>query len=217
MKIGIPLVAVGLATACGAALATEYGNVISSTAVTAQVAVPLQQCTDQPQLVQPRTTGAGAILGAVVGGVVGNSVGGGLGRAAATGIGVVAGAALGNQAEAASTPPAEATVRSCQTVTSFENRIVGYDVVYDYNGQRYSARVAQDPGAHIALAVSVAPTTGAMVVTPVAALSPVVASAPVIYAPAPVYGPDVYGAPAVAVLPSVTVGVGGYVRRGYWR
>lgn len=46
-----------------------------------------------------RTSGAGAILGAVVGGVLGNQVGGGSGRAAATVLGAVGGGVAGNAIE----------------------------------------------------------------------------------------------------------------------
>lgn len=213
MKARLSLLAAGLLAACGAALATEFGTVISSTPVTAQVAVPQQQCSEQLALVQPRTSGGGALLGAIVGGVVGNSVGGGFGRAAATGLGVVAGSVIGDRTEAANTPPAEVPVRSCQTVTGYENRFLGYDVVYEYNGQRYSTRLAQDPGARIAMNVSVSPAGGTVPAT--------VAAPPAVYAPPPVYAPypySYYGYPgaAGAVVPSISVGVGGYWHRGGW-
>jgi uncharacterized protein YcfJ len=219
MKVKLPLVAVGLAAACSAALATEYGTVISSTAVTAQAAMPQQQCTDGQALVQPRTSGGGALLGALVGGVVGNNLGAGMGRAAATGLGVVAGSVIGDRTEAANTPPAAVPARSCQTVTGYQNRVVGYDVVYEYNGQRDSARMAQDPGARIALDVNVAPTSDTVTVAPVPTA---------VDAPAPVYGPYTsyaygpdgyygYAGPAVAVVPSITLGFGGYWRHAYGR
>ncbi|RYF01308.1 MAG: glycine zipper 2TM domain-containing protein [Comamonadaceae bacterium] len=48
---------------------------------------------------RPRTSGAGAVLGAVVGGVLGNQVGGGSGRAAATVLGAVGGGVAGNAIE----------------------------------------------------------------------------------------------------------------------
>lgn len=46
-----------------------------------------------------RTSGGGAILGAVIGGVLGHQVGGGTGRTAATAVGVVGGAVIGSQVE----------------------------------------------------------------------------------------------------------------------
>jgi len=45
------------------------------------------------------TTGAGAVIGGVLGAAVGNQIGGGDGRKAATVIGAVGGAAVGNQIE----------------------------------------------------------------------------------------------------------------------
>lgn len=223
MKYSTPLIAVSLAAACSAVLASEYGTVISSTAVTTQVAVPQQQCTDQQALVQPRSSGGGALLGALVGGVVGHNLGEGFGRAAATGLGMVAGSVIGDRTEAANTPAATVPVRSCQNVTSYENRIVGYDVTYEFNGQRYTTRLAQDPGPRIALNVSVAPAGGTVAGAPASAsAAPLVAVAPsVVYSTAPAYG--YYGpygrygyddgGPVIAVEPRVGVAIGGGYRR----
>jgi uncharacterized protein YcfJ len=225
MKLPISLT-MGLAAACGAAQATEYGTVISSTAVTAQVAVPLQQCSEQQVLVQPRTSGGGAVLGALVGGVVGHQVGGGFGRAAATGLGVVAGSVIGDRTEAANTPATTVPVQNCQTLTSYENRVVGYDVTYEYHGQRYVTRVAQDPGPRIALNVTVAPAGATVATVPAAPLPMPVAplAPPVVYTPVSAYGyygpygyydyyGGYYGGPAVTVVPRVVIG--GHRRHGY--
>lgn len=205
-----------LMAACGVAQAGEYGTVVSSTAVVAQVAVPQQQCVDQQQLVQPRNTGGGALVGALIGGVVGNSFGSGMGRAAATGLGVVAGAAVGDRTESANAVASSVPVRSCQTLTSYESRVVAYDVAYDYHGQRHVARMSQalNPGDSIALNVSVAPA-GAVTSTvpaPLGAMAPttVVTAAPVVYTRPPVYGYYDYGAPAV-------VFEGGSRHYGRWR
>jgi uncharacterized protein YcfJ len=225
------ILSAALLGACGVAHATEYGTVISSTPVVGQVAVPQQQCYDEQQMVQQRNGGGGgALVGALIGGVIGNQFGTGMGKAAATGLGVVAGAALGDQAEAANSPPATTVVRRCQNVSRYENRPMGYDVVYEYNGQRYSTRMAQDPGARIALDVTVAPAGGGAPVGPPSSLPPPVYSPnsqapvyapaqPVVYAPAPVYYPApayYYGASPVVVVPRVVIGVGGYWHRGYW-
>jgi uncharacterized protein YcfJ len=223
-RLGLPAL---LMAASATALAAEYGTVISSTPVTAQVAVPQQECWDEQQVVQQRSSGAGALVGAIIGGAVGNGVGAGLGRAAATGLGVVAGAAIGDQAEANSYPPVATTVRRCQNASRLENRVVGYDVVYEYNGQRYSARMPQDPGQRIALDVTVAPAGS---VPPSSSLpppvyvpsqrAPVYAPQPVVYAPAPAYyyggyGGTYYGGPSVVVVPRIVIG--GTWRHGYWR
>ena len=216
MKYRIPFVIAGLAAACGAAQAAEFGQLVSSTPVLMQVAVPQQQCYDQPAQVQQAPSGAGALIGALVGGAVGSNLGSGFGRAASTAVGVVAGSVIGNNVEAANTPPVATTLRNCRTVSSVENRVVGYDVSYDYNGQRYTSRLAQPPaGDRIELNVGVAMNSGATVVTPVAALAePVPAATTVAYAPATLASPYVYGAPAVAVVPRIVIG-GGYWRRGW--
>jgi uncharacterized protein YcfJ len=217
LAIGRLALAATLAALTGQALATEYGTVVTATPITAQVPVPQTQCVDQQQLVQQPPSGGGALVGALLGGAIGHNVGGGFGRAVATGLGVVAGAAVGDRVEANATPPTEATVRRCSTVTTYQNRVLGYDVVYDYQGQRYSTRLAQAtaPGAQIALAVTVAPQGEVLSEAPAPAPVTVVQPAPVVYS----YGYDgYYPAPAVAVLPRIVVGGywGGYWGRGRW-
>ena len=140
------------AIAASGAYAQEQGRVLSSTPITQQVAVPQQVCSDQPVAVAPRSTGAGAVVGAIAGGLLGNVVGGGSGRAAATGAGLIGGAMLGNQVEA-SGPAQYQNVRQCSTQTFYQNRIVGYNVTYDYNGRSYTTQTTSPPGKWIALNV----------------------------------------------------------------
>jgi len=153
-----PLAAL-LCTVSAAAFATEYGTVVSSTPVIGQVAVPQRICNDEQVRVAPRTSGGGAVVGALVGGAIGNSVGSGMGRAAATGLGVIAGAAIGDNAERENAQPVTSTVQRCRTVSQYEDRLMGYDVVYEYGGSQRTVRLAQDPGpagSRIALEVNVA-------------------------------------------------------------
>ena len=147
------VIACALLCASVASEAAEYATVVSATPVVVSVPVARRVCADEQQLVQPRQSGAGAVLGAIVGGVIGHNVGGGMGRAAATGLGVVAGSVIGDQVEANSTQPYQTTVRNCRNVSSLEDRTVGFDVMYDYAGQRYSTRVPRDPGARMAIDV----------------------------------------------------------------
>lgn len=206
-------IAVALCAGAGladAALAAEYGTLVSKTAVFAATAVPQQQCVQQEQLVQRPNTGAGSLIGALVGGGVGNAIGGGAGRAAATGLGVIAGAIIGDRAEASANPPVATDVQRCQLVGQVQNRLVGYDVTYDFRGQRYSARVASDPGSAGGVIVlnDDATPIGAAAPSPTAAAPTVLSSAPgVVYAaPAPV----VVAAPLVVgpAVPSVGVSIG---------
>ncbi len=222
-----------------ASQAAEYATVISATPITSQIGVPRRVCSDERQYVQPQSSGAGAVIGAIAGGLLGNTLGGGGGRAAATGIGAVAGAALGNSVEMNGYPATEVPVQRCQTVSSYENRTVGYDVVYEYAGQRYATRMAQDPGREIRIDVRPAAETlsgrgvpgypDANAYAPRQAL--VEAAPPVYYAPGPAYyapstvyyGPApayYYGAPAY-YGPSIGIGIGGSWggggRHRHWR
>ena len=133
MKPTVPaLVVSALLGTSVASQAAEYATVVSSTPVVVSVPVARRVCADEQQMVQPRQSGAGAVLGAIVGGVIGHNVGGGLGRVAATGLGVVAGSVIGDQVEANSAQPYPTTLRSCRDVSTLEDRTVGFDVMYDY-------------------------------------------------------------------------------------
>lgn len=141
-----------LAALAGAATAQEQGRVISSTPIIQQFGIPQQVCSTETVYNGQRKTGAGAVLGAIAGGAAGNAIGGGSGRAAATAIGVIGGALLGNEVEGPGTPRYD-NVQHCVTETRYENRTVGYDVIYEYAGRQYSTRTTSDPGAWIALTV----------------------------------------------------------------
>jgi uncharacterized protein YcfJ len=142
--------------------AQELGRVISSTAVIQQVSVPRQVCTTDQVTVQPSKSGAGAIMGAIAGGAVGNAVGDGSGRTIATILGFVGGAMLGDRIEGA---PAAQTqnVQRCSTQTFYENRTVGYNVIYEYAGRQYTVQLPNDPGPTIRLQVT--PVEGASKIT----------------------------------------------------
>ena len=231
--------AIALLGVAAAAQAAEYANVVSATPITTSVAVPRQECFQSEQLVQQPPSGAGAVIGAIAGGVIGNQFGHGFGRAAATGLGAVAGSAIGNNVEAGANPPASVPVQRCRTVQSYEQRTVGYDVVYDYRGQRYSTRLPQDPGDRLAVDVRpagnapidrVGPTTARYGAVPPATYdtSPSYAESPTSYAPAPATyypsAPAAYYAPAPAtyyaptyynpasIIAPVVIGAG----LGYW-
>ena len=217
--------------------AAEYAKVVSATPVSSSVAVPRQECAEVQQVVQQQPSGAGALIGAIAGGVLGNQLGHGFGRAAATGVGVVAGSAIGNNVEANANPPTTVSSQRCRTVSSYQNRVVGYDVVYEYNGQRYTTRLPSDPGPRLAIDIRpaggapldrVGPPAGYGTVAPAYADTPTytesppayLESGPGYYAPAPVYygGPAYYGAPYY-VGPAIGLGIGYWIgstwHRGY--
>jgi uncharacterized protein YcfJ len=208
-----------LATA-GLAQAQEVGHVISRTAVYQQVAVPRQTCSQAPVAVQNPTSGAGALMGAIAGGAIGNQIGGGSGRALATMAGVMGGAIMGDKIE---TPGSQIQNQTtCTTQTIYENRLIGYNVVYEYAGKQYNVQLPQDPGPTIQLQVtplgaprSEAPAPTDTVVTTAMAPATVINESRVVYVPTPVYRsyPPVYT--------NVNLGWGwssGYGHRhGHWR
>ena len=148
--------ALGLLTGLGlsfSAQAQEVGNVLSRTPVYQQVSVPRQVCTQTQVSVPGQTSGAGALMGAVAGGAIGNAVGKGEGRALATMIGVIGGAIAGDKVEgpqAAQTQPQQ----TCTTQQVYENRLMGYNVVYEFAGKQYTVQLPKDPGPTIKLQIT---------------------------------------------------------------
>jgi uncharacterized protein YcfJ len=203
-----------LAGASALASAQEMGRVISSTPMIQQVAVPHQVCTTEPVVTSAPKTGAGAAMGAVAGGALGNAVGQGGGRAAATVLGLIGGAILGDRVEGGGTQVQN--VQQCSTQTSYENRTVGYSVVYEYAGKQYSVQMPQDPGPYVRLQVT--PVGSAMPPPPVQApVSSVVQPAVVVPATTVVY-PQAYYAPAPYYSPvGVSLNLGYYRGYGHWR
>ncbi|MDH4415847.1 MAG: glycine zipper 2TM domain-containing protein [Acidovorax sp.] len=140
-----------MAAAATLATAQEQGRVLSATPIVQQVGLPQQVCGNETVYSGNRTSGAGAVMGAIAGGAAGNAIGKGSGRAAATAIGVIGGAVLGNQIEGGQ--PQYQNVQRCTTETYYENRTVGYNVVYEYAGRQYTTRTQNDPGRWIPLSV----------------------------------------------------------------
>ena len=48
---------------------------------------------------------------------------------------------------------------ACRTVTNFEKRTIGYQVVYEYAGKQYTTQLAEEPGATVNLQISPAVTS----------------------------------------------------------
>ena len=136
---------------------TVHAKVISATPVIGQVTVPRRECFDELRQEPPRANGAGALLGAIAGGAVGNAVGKGGGRALATGLGIFGGAILGDHIQKDGRRGEMRTVRRCEDQPAFENRVVAYNVVYEYGGQRYTTQMPREPGRTIPVQVTLAP------------------------------------------------------------
>lgn len=190
--------------ASGLAMAQDIGRVISATPVMQQVGVPRQVCTTEQVAIQQPKSGAGAAIGAIAGGAVGSTVGGGAGQAAATMIGIIGGAVVGDRIESAP-PPQVQDVQRCGVQTFYENRPVGYNVVYEFAGKQYAVQMPNDPGPTIALQVS---PVGAPAAAPAIAPQPVYAQQPTVIV-APPYYPGYYVRP---YYPAIGIQLG----YGYW-
>jgi uncharacterized protein YcfJ len=133
--------------------AQEIGNVISRTPVYQQVSVPRQICTQTQVSVPGQTSGAGATMGAIAGGAIGNAIGKGEGRALATMIGVIGGAIAGDKVEGPQAAQTQ-TQQTCTTQQVYENRLLGYNVVYEFAGKQYNVQLPKDPGPTIKLQIT---------------------------------------------------------------
>lgn len=127
------------------ASAQETARVISSVQIIKPVALPRQICSQENVVIQGNKSGAGALMGAIAGGAVGNQIGGGSGKAMATALGVFGGAILGDNIEGAPSQQVQ-TVQNCRTETVYENRVIGYNVTYEFAGKQYLVQMPRDPG-----------------------------------------------------------------------
>jgi uncharacterized protein YcfJ len=160
---------IGLAlTMLGATHAYAFealANVVSVSPVYQTVNRPSQSCwTEYQQTTQaapaPQHSIVGAIIGGVAGGLIGSRFGEGSGKvasaAAGAGVGAIAGDRVGAQSSGG-TVTTTAPVQRCQQVDHYEQVASGYDVVYEYNGQRFSTRLPYNPGNQLRVNVSVVP------------------------------------------------------------
>ena len=176
-KTGNFVITAALATGLGSLAAgsqaqaqTSYheAQVIESTAIYRVVerSVPTRQCWEEEVVrassrhhYRSHTPG---LLGAVIGGAIGNAVGtNNSSRKVGTVVGAMLGGSIARDIAAANRPgPVRLeTVERCETVynTVQEEKLVGYDVRYRYNGQDYTVRMPQDPGATVRVRVNVEP------------------------------------------------------------
>ncbi|MEP6875245.1 MAG: glycine zipper 2TM domain-containing protein [Burkholderiales bacterium] len=154
-----------LATAAVAAHAQTYLDNARVSSVEPQyesVRAPRQECSNQWVSEARRGGGrdyGGAVLGGIVGGLIGNQVGGGHGREAATAVGAVVGAftgnSLANRDRWQQPEPMSREVTTCRDVEDVQSRLLGYQVTYEYHGQRYTTLMQENPGRFVPVRVSV--------------------------------------------------------------
>lgn len=125
---------------------------------------PHQVCWTEQVTYQERTgrrgTATPEILGGIIGGVVGNQFGHGQGRSIATVAGALLGGSIAHDVKrqrAYGYTTYTEPVERCRIEHAYydEERIVGYDVKYRYNGKVYRTRMDRDPGNTVRVRVGV--------------------------------------------------------------
>lgn len=145
-----------------------YADVLESRPIYQSVTVsaPREECwQEQVKVRDSHRSGSRtpALISAIVGGAIGNAVGNnGSSRKVGTVVGAVLGHSVGRDIVAANNRPEPAryqTVQHCEVVDEYydEERLMGYQVRYRYNGEDFSVRMDDDPGERIRLRVQVEP------------------------------------------------------------
>lgn len=131
--------------------------------------VPQRECwvetVREEMPVHTASSATGTIVGGIVGGAIGHAVGHGRSNKK---LGTVVGAALGmsvgndlsrRHRHSGYTEVSYRDVERCEVrhVTHAEERLLGYDVTYQYQNQRYTTRMDRHPGKRIPVAVNVSP------------------------------------------------------------
>jgi uncharacterized protein YcfJ len=139
----------------------DYGQVISARPIYKRtvIEVPQESCHRETIAHEGHRRGGNSFAGTVVGGLVGGAIGHNLshGRGGATAVGGLIGAAIGNDLSRGERVVSYRDQEVCGTHyrTEYENRLVGYDVSYRYNGRTYQTRTNNHPGDRIPVAVDV--------------------------------------------------------------
>lgn len=153
----IPGMGVAQSQLAGENVTYGYAQVLRASPVyqTVRVRVPEERCEGRESRDGGDPTG-GTVVGAVVGGALGNQVGKGDGRKAATVAGAVIGGAIGRRIDKNNGSAGGTRCRTVEVVRE-ERRLAGYDVEYQYKGEKYMSRLANDPGNRLRIRVSVIP------------------------------------------------------------
>jgi uncharacterized protein YcfJ len=147
----------------------EYAQVLNSTPIyrIVEISEPREQCWEEERVIERRSHGGNSrtpvIVSTILGGAIGNAVGN---NKSSQRVGAVLGAVLGGSIgrdivrnRNNQNPQIVETVERCKTVYEQvqEERLVGYQVTYLYEGQERSVRADSDPGEQIRVRISVEP------------------------------------------------------------
>lgn len=147
----------------------EYADVVESTPIyrVVEISEPREQCWEEEIVVERyqrrQNSRTPVLVSTILGGAIGNAVGSNKSNQR---VGAVLGAVLGHSIgrdivrnRNQSGQQTIETVERCKTVYEAvqEERLVGYQVVYLYEGEERSVRTDSDPGDQIRVRVSIEP------------------------------------------------------------
>ncbi len=139
---------------------TAQARVVSAIPIRESVAAaPRQECwTEYSEGSGGNNRAVGTVIGGIAGGLIGHQIGSGSGNTAATIAGALGGAAVGNEVARRNNGNNDPrAIERCRAVADTQDRVVAYDVVYRFQGREFTARLPYDPGADLAVNVSVTP------------------------------------------------------------
>ncbi|MGJ8663372.1 MAG: glycine zipper 2TM domain-containing protein [Marinicella sp.] len=131
----------------------NYGQVVEVDPIYQVVSIPQErQVCDSRYGAKRRTNTGSVILGGIIGGAIGNKFGRGHGRDASTALGILIGAGVG-----ANKSNRSRHRNTCYIETYYheEERFMGYDVTYRFNGELYHTQMQEHPGDRVRLRVAV--------------------------------------------------------------
>ncbi|MDH3466402.1 MAG: glycine zipper 2TM domain-containing protein [Gammaproteobacteria bacterium] len=137
-----------------------YANVLNRNPIMEQVQIaePRRVCREQQVVSQNAKSYTPSIVGGVIGGALGTQFGHGTGKKLATIGGAAIGASVGRDIQ--NKQGGHTVVQEvCHEETGYryEDRVIGWRVTYEYDGQPYITRTASDPGDTIKLHVLIQP------------------------------------------------------------
>lgn len=148
----------------------EEAEVLASTPIyrVVETSSPSRECWQEDVVRQNRSRGndsaTSSIFGAIIGGALGNAVGHHkTNKRVGTVVGAILGGSIASDISKANARNNDGqyieTVERCRTVqnTRQEEKLVGYDVSYSYNGSQHTVRMPRDPGATVKVRVNVEP------------------------------------------------------------
>jgi uncharacterized protein YcfJ len=150
----------------------DYAQVVNVEPLRRRVRVsePVRECWQEERVAQDGPFSynhiGGTLIGGLIGGALGNQVGHGRGKDVARAAGAVIGGAIGHNVSRDRHRQLHGDrvqlVERCDVSyrDSWEERVDGYDVTYEYAGREYVTRMPYDPGERIRIRVDVTPTAG---------------------------------------------------------